>query len=57
MDIGLPVTGSCPTPLARGDFPTIAECIRRSAVRPRIVPVHDEQVAGLERIVGIGVPH
>lgn len=57
MDIDLPVTGSFSTPLARGGFPVIAECVRTSAASPRIAPVRDEHVAGLERIVGIGVPH
>jgi hypothetical protein len=56
VDIDLPVTGSCPTPLARDNFPTIAECVRTSAARPRIAPVHDEHAAVLERIAGIGVP-
>ena len=55
-DIYLLVTASFSRPLARGSFPAIEECIRRSAERPRIAPVFEEHLAGLERIVEIGVP-
>ena len=56
MDINLPVTEGFSTPLAKGGFPAIAECVRASTVRPRTAPVHDAHGAGLERIAGIGVP-
>ena len=55
-DIYLLVTASFSTPLARDEFPAIAECVRRSAARPRIAPVYAEHVAGLEGIRRIGVP-
>lgn len=56
MGIHLPVTESFSTPLAKCGFTAIAECVRAGTARPRTAPVHDERVAGLERIVGIGVP-
>ena len=42
--------------LAAGEFPAIEECVRRSAERPRIAPIHAEHLKGLERIDHIGVP-
>ena len=56
VDIYLLVTASFSTPLARGDFPAIAECVRRSAERPRIAPILQAHLAGLERIGKVGVP-
>ena len=56
VDIYLLVTATFSKALAKGEFPAIEECVRRSAERPRIAPVLKEHLAGLERITRVGVP-
>ena len=56
VDIYLLVTGTYSRDLACGDFPAIDECMRRTAERPRIAPILEEHLSGLDRIIDIGVP-
>ena len=55
-DIYLLVTSTYSKDLARGEFPAIDECVRRTASRQRIVPILDTHLRGLDRIVAVGVP-
>ncbi len=41
---------------ARGEFPAIDECVRRTASRQRIAPILADHLRGLERIAAVGVP-
>jgi glutathione S-transferase len=55
-DIYLLVTSTYSKDLARGEFPAIDECVRRTASRQRIAPILDTHLRGLDRIVAVGVP-
>lgn len=55
-DIYLLVSSTYSKNLARGQFPAIEECIRRTASRQRIAPILDDHLVGLKRIASIGVP-
>ena len=55
-DIYLLVTSTYSKDLARGEFPAIDECIRRTASRQRIVPILEAHLLGLSRIAAVGVP-
>ena len=55
-DIYLLVTSTFSKDLARGEFPAIDECVRRTASRQRIVPILDDHLRGLDRIAAAGVP-
>ena len=55
-DIYLLVTSTYSKDLARGEFPAIDECVRRTASRQRIAPILDAHLRGLDRIAAVGVP-
>jgi len=50
------VTSTYSKDLARGEFPAIDECVRRTASRQRIAPILDDHLRGLDRIAAVGVP-